>query len=189
MLKTLVAATLYTALTLAAIPAQARDLSAAADAREGAMRKLIVHDAPKPLDNIRFQTADGVEETLDTYAGRWVVLNLWATWCAPCRKEMPALDALSEAYNDRGISVVPVATGRNSLPAIKGFYDKAEIGTLPVRLDPTGELARGLGVMGLPATLIISPEGLEVARMVGDADWFSPSALAVMDALLETVAD
>lgn len=188
MLKKLIAATLYTALSLGAIPASATDLSAAAALREGSLQKLGFHDAAKDVSPLPFTAADGVEETLADYRGKLVLLNFWATWCAPCRKEMPALDQLAAAYGDQGLVVLPVATGHNPLPAIRSFYEKAGIQSLPLRMDGKGAMARDMGVLGLPVSILISPEGKEIARMTGDAEWFSPSAQSIVAELLTSYA-
>jgi thiol-disulfide isomerase/thioredoxin len=118
---------------------------------------------------------------LDGTKGKWMVLNLWATWCMPCREEMPSLDKLATLRPD--IAVVAVATGPNPLPAIHSFLDKAGVHTLTVLRDPTQDLAHQMAVMGLPVTVIVNPEGMEVARLIGGADWSAPETLAVLDAL------
>ena len=165
---------LYTALALGA---NAGDLAAYA---VGGMRKLTVLQEPVPLpDAVLLDAAEG-EHRLSDYRGKWLVLNFWATWCAPCRQEMPGLDALQRAMPE--IAVLPVATGRNMLPAIAAFYDEAGIVTLPVLRDPTSALAHALGVMGLPLTVIVNPEGQEVARLIGDAEWNGPEARAFLAA-------
>ncbi|GAA3861734.1 TlpA disulfide reductase family protein [Celeribacter arenosi] len=184
MLKTFVAALLYTALMLAAIPAPALDAPGLRDLREGTMRKLEIHDTPRDINTVSITDLDGAVDDLAQYAGKLVIVNLWATWCVPCRVEMPALDALAAEYGDDGLVVLPIATGRNAKRAITEFYKEANITTLPIRLDPKGQLARELGVFGLPGTIVISPEGKEIARMKGDAEWFSQSARAIVDALL-----
>ncbi|WP_434290187.1 TlpA disulfide reductase family protein [Celeribacter sp. SCSIO 80788] len=188
MLKKLIAATLYTALSLGAIPATAMDLSAAAALREGSLQKLGFHEEPKDVSTLPFTTAEGVEEVLSDYQGKLVLLNFWATWCAPCRKEMPALDQLSSTYGNQGLVVLPVATGHNPLPAIRSFYEKAEIQSLPLRMDGKGAMARDMGVLGLPVSILISPDGKEIARMTGDAEWFSPSAQNIVTELLSSYA-
>jgi thiol-disulfide isomerase/thioredoxin len=116
------------------------------------------------------------------WRGKWVVLNFWATWCAPCRAEMPSLDRLQAAFPD--LAVLPVATGRNPPEAITRFYTEASITQLPILRDTTSGFARGMGVLGLPVTIIIDPSGNEVARLIGDAEWDSPAALSVIDALM-----
>ncbi len=179
---------LYTALGLAAnlgmsAAAQA-DTAAIAALREGDMRKLSFHAMPRPVPAAVFLDADGGEHALADWQGRWVVLNFWATWCAPCRHEMPSLERLEAAFGGPDFAVVPVATGRNPVPAIRRFFDETELVLLPILRDPTQAFAREMGVLGLPVTVILNPAGEEVARMTGDAEWDSPSARAIVAALL-----
>jgi thiol-disulfide isomerase/thioredoxin len=170
---------LYTGLVLGANPVQA-DVAAAQAALAGDMRKLVFADAVT-LPDMVLQDMDGTDRPFADYQGRWVVLNFWATWCAPCRKEMPGLDRLA-AMGD--VDVVTVATGRNPPPAITQFFEEIGVENLPVLLDPKSQLARQMGVFGLPLTVILDPEGREVARLIGDAEWDSPDALAMFTALL-----
>ena len=172
---------LYTALCLTANSALAGPEAAAF--LDGDMKKLVFAASPVviPQDVVLVDGAGG-DRRLSEWRGRWVVLNFWATWCAPCRHEMPSLDRLQAAMPN--IAVLPVATGRNAPEAITKFYAEAGIGLLPVLRDPKSELARGMGVMGLPVTVILNPDGLEVARLIGDAEWDSASAQAVLAALV-----
>ena len=168
---------LYTALILGANPASAD----VAGLREGDMKKLMLLDEPVAVPEAVLLDAEDGEHSLADYKGKWVVLNFWATWCAPCRREMPSLERLQAAMPD--IAVVPVATGRNAVEGIRRFFDDAGVKTLPILRDPQSRLAHGMGVMGLPVTVILNPEGQEVARLIGDAEWDSDSAKAVLGAL------
>ena len=169
---------LYTAFLIGANPAVAD----VASLREGDMKKLALHDAPVTIPEVVLLDAQDGEHSLADYKGKWVVLNFWATWCAPCRREMPSLERLQAAMPE--LAVVPVATGRNAVEGIERFFGEAEVKTLPILRDPKSELARGMGVMGLPVTVILNPEGQEVARLIGDAEWDSDSAKAVLGALM-----
>ncbi|THD83566.1 TlpA family protein disulfide reductase [Aliigemmobacter aestuarii] len=173
-------AVLYTALMFGANPAAA-DVAAADALRDGDMKKLAFAAAAE-IPQAALLTLDDQPASLSDYGGKWVLVNFWATWCPPCRKEMPGLDRLQAEMGDR-LSVVTVATGRNPVPAIRKFWDEAGIENLPVLRDPGSELARGMGVMGLPVTVILNPEGQEVGRLIGDAEWDSPEAIAVLTAL------
>ena len=172
-------------LTLAALPALA-DPAAWSALREGDMRKLVIHDTPRAVDAAPFTDADGAEMTLDAFRGQVVVLNFWATWCPPCRTEMPMLDALNRDLGSADFQVVTVATGRNSPAAMRRFFEEAGIETLPLHNDPTMAMARGMAVLGLPVTVILDRDGQEIARMQGEADWNGPSARAVLDAMIAT---
>lgn len=160
------------------------DVMAAAAAREGDMMKLRFHEAPKTHPFVRFETIEGEKISLADYAGKVTVVNFWATWCGPCRKEMPMLSDLQTQLGGEHFDVVTIATGRNPPPAMKRFLDKIEVSNLPLHRDPSKAVADSLGVIGLPTTIIFDTEGREIARMQGDADWASESALAVIRALL-----
>lgn len=177
-------AVLYTGLALLANPALTGAALAgdAAALREGDMKKLAIHETPADVPAAIFLDATDAEVPLAQWQGKWVVLNFWATWCAPCRKEMPSLLRLQQAMPD--IAVLPVATGRNAVEGIQRFYEEAAVTALPVLRDPRSDFARPMGVMGLPVTVILNPEGKEVARLIGDAEWDSDSAKAVIAALM-----
>ncbi|MEM9576433.1 MAG: TlpA disulfide reductase family protein [Pseudomonadota bacterium] len=183
-MKKLLFALVYTALSFGAIataPAARADLAAAAELREGDMKKLIFRDAPKPVSNAAFFLADdGGEATLEVYRGKFVLLNFWATWCAPCRKEMPQLSELQTEFGGEDFEVLTIATGRNSPTGIKKFFDEIGVENLPRHQDPKQALASQMGIFGLPITVLIDPEGNEVARLRGDADWASDTAKAII---------
>ena len=175
-------AVLYTALALGANSADA-DVAMAESLREGTMKKLIFSDA-RPVSDEVFSDPSGAELTLTAFQGKHVLVNFWATWCAPCRKEMPQLAELQAEFGGDTFEVVTIATGRNPLPAIDRFFEEVGVENLPKFLDPRSKLARDSGVFGLPITLILDPDGQEIARMRGDAEWNGDSAKAVIRALI-----
>ncbi len=182
-------ALLYAALSLGANPvmatmADAVELQAIIDMREGDMRKLKVHGTPIAPVLLAFTDVNGVEMTLAESNGKFRLVNFWATWCAPCREEMPELDALNQEIGGETFAVMTIATGRNRLSGINEFYAETEISSLPILLDPKGQLARSMGVLGLPVTVLLDPEGNEVARLTGGADWNSENAKAVIAAIM-----
>ena len=178
MFRGLLALVLY----LAALPgANAQGLD---DLLTGEMRGLVIHDAPAPASELPFERADGTEGSLADYAGRHVVLNFWATWCAPCREEMPSLQNLQDQLGGESFTVVTLATGFNQPQAIRRFFEETGVTDLPQHRDINQQIAREMGVFGLPITVILDPEGREIARLRGDAHWDSPEAIAVIEALL-----
>ena len=176
-------AVLYTALLVFANAATA-DTAALEALREGDMKKLMFHAEPQPVAAAEFGHLDGSAHSLSEYHGKWVLLNFWATWCAPCRKEMPMFAALETDYGGDGFAVVTIATGRNSPVAIERFFEEIGVTNLPLYVDPRHDLARPMGVIGLPITVILDPEGREVARMIGEATWDGESARAILAALM-----
>lgn len=171
---------LYTAATLLA-NAAAADIAVL---REGDMRKLNFHTEPVPAVSTPFESEDGQEMRLSDFSGKYVVLNFWATWCAPCRKEMPTLSALQVAMGSEDFEVVTIATGRNDPVGMAQFFSEIGVDNLPLHRDPQQRLAREMGVLGLPITVILNPEGMEIARLQGDADWASDSAKAIIAVLV-----
>ncbi len=161
------------------------DAVALSEMREGEMKKLVFHATPKPAGTASFLAADGGEHTLDEFRGKVTVLNFWAVWCAPCRKEMPSLDALEQALGGEDFRVLPIATGRNRMPAIEKLYADTGVKVLPIYTDLPQTLSRQMGVLGLPVTIILDRDGAEIARMTGDADWNSDSAKTILKALID----
>jgi thiol-disulfide isomerase/thioredoxin len=172
----------YTALAMGANLAAMPAVADVAALRAGDMKKLVFLEAPVALPEIGLVTATDAPASLAEYRGRWMVLNFWATWCGPCRHEMPALDRLQVAMP--GIAVVPVATGRNAVEGIERFFAEAGIKHLPILRDPKSDLAHSMGILGLPVTVIVNPEGQEVARLIGDAEWDADDAKTILAALI-----
>jgi len=181
MIRVLRSAVLYIAVALGANAAAAQDLG---DYLTGQMRGLVIHDAPVAASSLPFVRADETEGALADYSGRYVVLNFWATWCAPCREEMPSLQNLQTQLGGDEFAVVTLATGRNPPQAIRRFFEEIGVETLPQYRDINQQIAREMGVFGLPITVILNPEGQEIARLRGDAYWDSPEAIALIEALL-----
>ena len=159
------------------------DLAPYAALREGDMLKLQFGGNRGSV--VPFTSEDGEQLTLASYEGEWVVLNFWATWCAPCRKEMPHLSELQEDFAGDTFEVVTVATGVNQRPAMERFLQDIGVDNLPLHTDANSALARDFGIVGLPVTIILHPDGYEVARLIGDADWSSDNAKQILQALMD----
>ncbi len=172
-------AVLYLALGMGANAAVAEGHE---DLLQGDMRAMLLHEEAVDPGAVRFTDAEGNEMGLDAFAGQYVVLNFWATWCAPCRVEMPSLNRLQQTLGGEGFRVVTIATGRNPIPAINRFFEAGGITDLPIYLDPRQTMSRQMGVLSLPVTVLLDPEGQEVGRLRGDADWASDETLAFLRA-------
>jgi thiol-disulfide isomerase/thioredoxin len=132
------------------------------------------------LPDFSFTDAEGKPHTLADFAGRGLVINLWATWCPPCVAEMPALDRLAAALARENLAVLPLSSDRGGAAVVQAFYERTRLSTLRIWLDPRGAAARALGARGLPTTVIVDRAGRERARLEGDAAWDAPEFLAAI---------
>jgi thiol-disulfide isomerase/thioredoxin len=124
---------------------------------------------------------------LPDYAGQGVLVNFWATWCAPCVAEMPSLAALAAALAPHRVVVLPVSSDRGGAPVVTKWYADRQIEGLPVLLDAKGAMARAWGVRGLPTSVVIDRQGREVARLEGAVDWAGPDVVAAIRGLVDAV--
>jgi thiol-disulfide isomerase/thioredoxin len=132
------------------------------------------------MPDLSFTDAEGKSYTLADFAGRGLVINLWATWCPPCVREMPALDRLAEMLARENIEVLALSSDRGGAPVVQAFYERTRLRKLRVWLDPRGAAARALGARGLPTTVIVDRGGQERARLEGDAEWDAPEFVAAI---------
>ena len=141
---------------------------------------------PQDLGGLTFTGPDGKPQTVRDHEGQVVLLNLWATWCAPCRREMPALDRLQAAAGGRDFAVVPVSIDTGDLSKPKAFLESTGVKTLPLNTDPSTNIFNALKkrslALGLPATMLIDRHGCLIGHMNGPAEWDSPDARRVIDA-------
>jgi thiol-disulfide isomerase/thioredoxin len=131
---------------------------------------------PENPPDAAFVTQDGTTHHLAEFKGRGMVVNMWATWCAPCVAEMPSLEALSKALAPKDIAVLPLSSDRGGADAVRAWYQAHGISGLPILLDPKGALATAFNARGIPTTVIINTAGKVVARLEGAADWSAPEA-------------
>lgn len=141
---------------------------------------------PVSLAALAFQKADGAKATLADYAGKTVLLNLWATWCAPCRKEMPALDKLEASEGGADFAVVPVSIDTQGADKPKAFLAEIGVKALPLYADPSTKIFRDLKsnamAVGLPTTVLVDRKGCALGVMSGPAEWDSEDAKALITA-------
>jgi thiol-disulfide isomerase/thioredoxin len=144
-------------------------------------------DARK-LPVLAFQDADGAPKSLADWQGRTVLVNLWATWCIPCRKEMPALDALQGKLGSPQFEVVAVNIDTRNLDKPKSWLHDAGVGHLAYYSDPNAKVFQELKAVGkaigMPTTLLIDPNGCEIASLSGPAEWASADGLKLVSAAL-----
>ncbi|MBI1964612.1 MAG: TlpA family protein disulfide reductase [Betaproteobacteria bacterium] len=139
-----------------------------------------LHAAPQTLPNIAFEDGAGRKLTLADFRGKVVLLNVWATWCPPCRREMPALDRLQQQLGGPGFEVVALSIDSDGLPAVREFYLETGVSNLGIYVDKPMKATSTLGATGLPTTLLINAQGREIGRKLGPAEWDSPEVVATI---------
>lgn len=149
---------------------------------KGAMAPLLVRASPLDLPDINFNDASGATKSLADWRGKIVLFNIWASWCVPCRDEMPALDKLETDLGGDAFEVVAVNIDKNGPDKAKAFLQETGVTHLALYTDPSGKLFAALKAVGMPTTLIIDRDSKEIARLVGPADWGSPEAKRVIEA-------
>lgn len=150
----------------------------------GLFKRFEAAAAAQPARATPFFAEDGSERAFRDFSGRALVVNFWATWCAPCVEEMPALDRLHGTLQGDGIDVLAISADAGGGPVVRKFYEKNDIRRLPVLIDRKAALIRDLGLPGLPVTLLIAADGREVGRVVGVAAWDKPEVIAFLRACL-----
>lgn len=141
--------------------------------------------SPQDLPAFTFQDKDGKPRTMADFKGKTVLLNLWATWCAPCRHEMPALDRLQAAMGSDKFEVLALSLDKDGAEKAKKFLAEIKVSHLSFYIDPTGKEGFNLKPVGLPTTLLIDADGREVGRLAGPAEWDSEAAKALIAAQLK----
>lgn len=162
----------------AAAPKPAADSAAAPEARRRSpgMPAFVFKQAPEPLADVGFADGTGAPMTLAAFRGKTILLNLWATWCAPCREEMPSLDRLQKELGSEAFEVVALAVDRTGPAAARKFLDSVNVTALKLYTDTTTRSGSALKAVGMPTTLLIDPQGREIGRLTGPAEWDSEAA-------------
>ncbi len=150
----------------------------------GAMKRLVIHPQPRPLPKIVALDKDGKPHELAEWKGRVLLVNFWASWCPPCRREMPEIIALQDAYEGKDFEVIAISEDYKgydwAFSALKMMGGQG----LTLLWDKGNESLKAIGLNGLPVTLLVDRQGREVARLVGPANWNSREAHAIIDRLL-----
>lgn len=162
------------------VASDAGQANAARPPLEGSMEKFKPADQPRPVPELSFITADGGRGDLSDFKGKVVLLNLWATWCAPCVREMPSLDALQGRLGGEDFEVVALSLDRGGRNVVQPFFDRVGVRNLTMYLDPQSAAMGTLKPRGLPTTLVIDRDGFELGRLEGDAEWDSEEAVRML---------
>ena len=138
---------------------------------------------PAAVPEFSFTDDAGVSHTLADFRGKALIVNFWATWCAPCVKELPALDALARAKRGQGFDVLAISVDLNGITAVRRFLTDNEIENLPAYVDARARATDTIGAVGLPVTIIVDARGREIGRASGPVEWNTSEAYALADKL------
>jgi thiol-disulfide isomerase/thioredoxin len=148
----------------------------------------IALQTPHPVPALSFTNGDGAPLTLADFHGRMVLLNVWATWCVPCRKEMPALDRLQAKLGGPGFTVVPLSIDHRGRDVVARFYRELGLKSLSVYVDKSADVISAVNAVGMPTTLLIDAQGRELGHVIGPAEWDGHAMLSLLARYLK-VAD
>ena len=156
------------------------------DYAKGKLAAFFIYKTPKVLPEFTYVDEQGAKHSLKELRGKVVLLNLWATWCGPCRHEMPWLDEIKNKFKGRPFEMLTISIDRGGLKKPRRFFDKINVKHLTLYGDPTGRLAPKLRAFGMPTTLLIDRQGLELGRIAGPAEWASNDAIAFIEAAISS---
>ena len=139
-----------------------------------------MHETPEPGAVLHFEDGEAQPRSLADYRGRIVLLNIWATWCVPCVKEIPALDRLVAALDGADVAVVAVSVDRKGIDAVRKAFADLDVEKLAPYIDRSGQALRTVRAMGLPTSLLIDREGRELGRVVGPVAWDDDATVAFL---------
>jgi thiol-disulfide isomerase/thioredoxin len=138
---------------------------------------LNLHEDPRPLAKFEFQDEAGQKYTLDKFRGTFVLVNIWATWCPPCKEEMPSLNSLASHFSTKRLTIIPISVDVSGAIPARRFFTELGLNSLSLYVDPSANVMHALAVVGIPTTVLINRDGLEIARRVGPAQWDSPAMI------------
>jgi thiol-disulfide isomerase/thioredoxin len=143
-----------------------------------------LHLRPRPLADLRFSDGTGQATSLAAFRGRVVLLNIWATWCAPCREELPTLDNLQAQLGGPGFAVIALSIDQKSESVAQPFLDRIGVTHLRAAADTFGEANDRYAASGVPLVLVIDAQGREIGRRLGRATWDNPATVALLRGLM-----
>lgn len=135
---------------------------------------------PKPAPPLSFENDKGGAFNLHDFKGRYVLLNLWATWCGPCAHEMPSLDRLYQKLDAKTMAVIALTEDHDGRSVAEAFFTRHNLHHLPIYVDASGQVPSLVHARGMPTTILIDPNGFELGRVEGETDWSTPEALSFL---------
>ena len=135
------------------------------------LKNIVINEKLKKYDELTFLDVDNNQINLENYKGKLVLLNFWATWCAPCRDEMPSLNKLQKNRDLDNLKVFPINIGKDNLEKSLNFFENLNIKNLKIYFDSPTTLAKKLQLRGIPTSILINKEGFEFARIIGSIDF------------------
>ena len=150
---------------------------------------LAMRDTPKATPDLSFADVDGKPLSLQDFRGKLVLLNVWATWCPPCRKELPSLASLQRELGGTAFQVLMLSTDTGRETAVRRLFGELALDDSDIFIDSTGSATRDLGVFGMPTTLLLDGDGNEIGRKIGPAEWDNAAALAFFRDLISSSED
>jgi thiol-disulfide isomerase/thioredoxin len=153
----------------------------------GALSAFLVKPERPPAAELAFFDEQGKPHSLKEWQGQVVLVNLWASWCGPCRKEMPSLEALQRRFGSKDFEVVAISLDRGGVKVAKKFLEETQSRLLRLYVDPSAKAIETLRAIGLPVSVLIDRDGREIGRLLGPADWSSPEALQLINVAINEV--
>jgi len=135
------------------------------------VKNLVLIKNPKLYEEVIFMDINQKNVNLDDFKGKLVILNFWATWCAPCREEMPSLDSLQSNTKLNNLKIFPINIGQEDISKSESFFKELNIKNLDIYIDPPITLAKKFALRGVPTTILFNKEGKEFARIIGSIDF------------------
>ena len=135
------------------------------------LNNLVINEIPKPISPIIFKDYSGNELNLKNYHGKLIIINFWATWCAPCKKEMPSLDRLYQSNNFKNLEILAINVEDSNIQKAKNFFVDLDIKKLEIFFDYNLKLVNAFKLRGVPTTILINKKGEEFARIIGEVDF------------------
>ena len=145
-------------------------------------KNIVIHKEPIEIKELKFQDFNLNEVDLTEKKGNIMILNFWATWCAPCKKEMPSLEELSKKYPE--ILIYPINLEKPNQDKAKKFFDDLKISKLKIYFDPKFSLVKLFNMRGVPTSILIDKNGKEFARVIGEVDFFDETFIELLNKYL-----